>query len=290
MTYSVVGVDDETGAFGVAVASKALCVGAHVPWGRGGCGAVATQAWHDLRYGWEGIALLEQGRSAADVVASVTHDDPEAPHRQLGVVDRLGRVASYTGSLCLPWAGGICSSRCAVQGNLLAGPQVVEAMAESYEQGVGLPFAYRLVEALLAGDKAGGDRRGRQSAAVRVWSADAGSSLPFGVVTDLRVDDDERPVERLKRLLPRLWLEYGEPDPRDLVELSDALRERVAAALGTEADGAEEALELWASERNLERRVVAGYVDRTVLEALESGPETVLARVETDPPAAGWPT
>lgn len=290
MTYSIVAVDDETGTFGVAVASKALCVGAHVPWGLGGLGALATQAWHDLRYGWEGLALLEQSHSAADIVQLLTHGDDDAPHRQLGVVDRHGRCASYTGSRCLPWAGGMCSSRYAVQGNLLAGPHVVEAMADSYERGMGLPFAHRLVEALRAGDEAGGDRRGRQSAAVRLWSSIPDSDLPFGVVTDLRVDDHQCPVQRLKRLLPRLWLEYGAPDPRDLIELASPVRERVAAALGTDAEGAEEALQLWASERNLERRVVAGHVDRVVLDALESGPETVYARHEADPPATGWPT
>lgn len=290
MTYSIVAVDEETGAYGVAVASKALCVGAHVPWGRGGYGALATQAWHDLRYGWEGLALLEQGHSAADVVHSVTHGDEEAPHRQLGVVDRHGRVASYTGSRCLPWAGGMCGPRYAVQGNLLAGPHVVEAMAESFDQSAALPFAHRLVEALLMGDEAGGDRRGRQSAAVKLWSAEVDAPTPFGVVADLRVDDDERPVQRLKRLLPRLWLEYGAPDPADLIELSPPVLARVAAALGTDASGAEEALVLWASECNLERRVVEGCVDRTLLDSLESGPETVLTRAAAEPPRTGWPT
>jgi uncharacterized Ntn-hydrolase superfamily protein len=290
VTYSIVAVDKETGVYGVAVASKALCVGAHVPWGHGGHGALATQAWHDLRYGWEGLALLEQERSAADVVQSVTHGDEEAPHRQLGVVDRAGRVASYTGSRCLPWAGGMCGPRYAVQGNLLAGPHVVEAMSESFERSDGLPFAQRLVDALLAGDDTGGDRRGRQSAALKLWSADVDERTPFGVVADLRVDDAERPVERLRRLLPRLWLEYGAPDPRDLIELSAPTLARVAGVLGTDAGVAEEALALWASERNLERRVVEGHVDRTVLDSLESGPETVLARATAEPPRTGWPT
>ena len=188
MTYSVVAVDDETGAYGVAVASKALCVGAHVPWGNAGIGACATQAWHDLRYGYEGLALLEAGHSAASVVQTLTHGDPVAPNRQLGIVDRRGRVASYTGSRCLPWAGGMCGRSYAVQGNLLAGPQVVEAMSDAYEAGAGLPFTVRLVRALVAGDEAGGDRRGRQSAALKVWRA-APAGTPGDVIADLRVDD-----------------------------------------------------------------------------------------------------
>ena len=201
MTYSVVAVDDDTGAFGVAVASKALCVGAHVPWGDAEVGAVATQAWHNLRYGYEGLALLEQGLSAAHVVHTLTYGDREAPHRQLGIVDRRGRVGSYTGSRCLPWAGGMCGRSFAVQGNLLAGPQVVEAMADSYEAGAGVPFTLRLVEALVAGDEAGGDRRGRQSAALKVWQARP---------VDLRVDDAARPVHRLLELIP-LWTDDLEP-------------------------------------------------------------------------------
>ena len=151
MTYSIVAFDEATGARGVAVASKALCVGAHVPWGAAGIGALATQAWHDLRYGYEGFALLAEGRSAADIVQRLTHGDPDAPNRQLGVVDAENRLVSYTGSRCLPWAGGMCGDGFAVQGNLLAGPQVVEAMAGAYEQRRGQPFVERLVRALASG-------------------------------------------------------------------------------------------------------------------------------------------
>jgi uncharacterized Ntn-hydrolase superfamily protein len=206
MTYSIVAVDETTGQLGVAVASKALCVGAHVPWGAAGIGALATQAWHDLRYGWEGLELLEEGHSAASIVGRLTLGDPEAPHRQLGIVDASGRLASYTGSRCLPWAGGMTGRSFAVQGNLLAGPRVVEAMAEAYEAAGRTPLLERLMSGLIAGDEAGGDRRGRQSAAVRVWSEPG----ELRAAVDLRVDDDPRPVHRLASLVSKHRLEAGE--------------------------------------------------------------------------------
>src|SRR5262249_23568348 len=150
MTYSIVAIDPASGRRGVAVASKALCVGAHVRWGAPGLCALATQAFHDLRYGYEGLALARSGHSAASTVQRLTAGDPDAPQRQLGIVDGAGRVASYTGSACLPWAGGMCGNGYAVQGNILAGAVVVEAMAASYETNAGAPFLERLVGRLLA--------------------------------------------------------------------------------------------------------------------------------------------
>ena len=289
MTYSVVAVDDETGAYGVAVASKALCVGAHVPWGSAGIGACATQAWHDLRYGYEGLALLEAGNSAASVVHTLAHGDPVAPNRQLGIVDRRGRVASYTGSRCLPWAGGMCGRSYAVQGNLLAGPQVVEAMADAYEAGAGLPFTVRLVRTLVAGDEAGGDRRGRQSAALKVWRAEP-AGTPGDVTADLRVDDAPLPVHRLLELLPVYWLEHGTPVVEQAVPLSDELAARLSVKLEAPAEQVESALELWASEHNLERRVLPGRVDPVVLDVVERSERPVLAEAAAAPPTTGWPS
>ena len=197
MTFSIVAHDPGGPAWGVAVASKALCVGAHVPWGRFGSGAIATQAWHDLRYGYQGLPLLDGGLTAAEVVRELTGADPEARYRQLGVVDRDGRAASHTGPDCMRWAGGLAGDGFAAQGNLLAGPAVVRAMADAYRSSAGWPLAERLVAALAAGDAAGGDRRGRQSAALRLWSH---------APVDLRVDDGPDPVTELSRLL-RLWRE-----------------------------------------------------------------------------------
>ena len=126
MTYSIVAFDQPTTQWGVAVASKAMCVGAHVPWGAGGVGAVATQAYHDLRYGYEGLAALHDGENADGVVGRLTTGDPESVFRQLGVVDATGRAATFTGDQCTPWAGGLSGESWAVQGNILAGPHVVE--------------------------------------------------------------------------------------------------------------------------------------------------------------------
>lgn len=296
MTYSIVAADTTERLWGVAVASKAMCVGAHVPWGAANAGALATQAWHDLRYGWEGLALLQEGHSAASTVHELTHADPDAPNRQLGLVDAEGRLSSYTGSACLPWAGGMCGASYAVQGNLLAGAAVVEAMAEAYETLASLPFVPRLVHALLAGDEAGGDRRGRQSAALRVWRRDA-VRVPGGneVVADVRVDDAELPVHQLARMLPKLWLEYGLPDEEAALPLSGATRDRVrdglaALGLGTGPDeNVEAALENWANEQNLESRLLPGRIDPTVLDVLEVGPTAVLERSAAQVPARFWP-
>jgi uncharacterized Ntn-hydrolase superfamily protein len=204
MTYSIVGFDAEAAQWGVAVASKAMCVGAHVPWGAGGIGAVATQAYHDLRYGFEGLQALRDGHSADGVVATLTTDDPESVFRQLGVVDADGRSATFTGERCTPWAGGLSGDSWAVQGNILAGPHVVKAMADAYTDAEG-SFAERLLAALLAGDESGGDRRGRQSAAIKMWTAPVvrdGDRREIALF--LRVDDAELPVHDLSRLVRRV--------------------------------------------------------------------------------------
>src|SRR5439155_992439 len=250
----------------------------HVPWGRAGFGALATQAWHDLRYGWEGLALLEAGHSAASVVQKLTYGDDDAPHRQLGVVDRNNKVASYTGSRCMPWAGGMCGDGYAVQGNLLAGARTVEAMAARYEALDGKPFAYRLVQALLAGDEAGGDRRGRQSAAVKVWRAEPGHSTDVDVIADLRIDDARMPVHDLAAMATRLWLDYGAPQPNAALPLTGEHADRVAKTLGVPVVDVEPALVRWASEQNLESRLLPGKIDPTVLSVLESGVEPTLER------------
>jgi uncharacterized Ntn-hydrolase superfamily protein len=203
VTYSIVAFDAETTQWGVAVASKAMCVGAHVPWGAGGVGAVATQAYHDLRYGFEGLRALREGQTADGVVAALTTDDPESVFRQLGVVDAAGRAATFTGGRCTSWAGGLSGDSWAVQGNILAGPHVVEAIAAAYA-GAGESFAERLMTALVAGDESGGDRRGRQSAAVKVWTAPVerdGDRRDLALF--LRVDDAELPVHDLQRLVHR---------------------------------------------------------------------------------------
>jgi uncharacterized Ntn-hydrolase superfamily protein len=209
MTYSIVAFDRPTTQWGVAVASKAMCVGAHVPWGAGGVGAVATQAYHDLRYGYEGLAALRDGEDAEGVVRRLTTDDPESVFRQLGVVDAEGRATTFTGKQCTTWAGGRSGDSWAVQGNILAGPHVVDAMAQAYLAADG-SFAERLLTALLAGDESGGDRRGRQAASVKIWQVPVGADGDRRDVSlFLRVDDAELPVHDLQRLVQRV---LADPD------------------------------------------------------------------------------
>jgi uncharacterized Ntn-hydrolase superfamily protein len=204
VTYSIVAFDREGTLWGVAVASKAMCVGAHVPWGAGGVGAVATQAYHDLRYGFEGLRALRDGHSAEGVVDTLTTDDPESVFRQLGVVDAEGRAATFTGHRCTTWAGGLSGESWAAQGNILTGPHVVEAIAAAYADARGT-FAERLLTALVAGDESGGDRRGRQSAAVKIWTLPVeGDGDRRDLALFLRVDDAEFPVHDLRRLVTRV--------------------------------------------------------------------------------------
>ena len=204
MTYSIVAFDAPTSQWGVAVASKAMCVGAHVPWGAGGIGAVATQAYHDLRYGFEGLQALRAGRRADEVVAELTTDDPESMYRQLGVVDVDGVASTFTGSDCMTWAGGLAGDSWCVQGNLLAGPFVVEAMAEAYAGAVGI------VRRTAAGRAARRRRRRRRPSrstvgAVKVWAPPVVTDGDRRDVTMfLRVDDAELPVHDLQRLVAKV--------------------------------------------------------------------------------------
>lgn len=201
-TFSIVAYDPETGDLGIAVASKVLGVGCIVPWGEAGRGAIATQSAANTSYGPEGLKLLSE-KSAEEVVQLLTRGDEDRDIRQLGIVDAQGRAASFTGDKCHAWAGHIVGEHFAVQGNLLAGEKVIQDMAASYraasQQGEG-ELADWLMAALLAGDDAGGDRRGKQSAALMVYRKGAGYGGNDRYI-DLRVDDHEQPVTELARLL-----------------------------------------------------------------------------------------
>ena len=274
MTFSIVGFDPESASWGIAVASKFLAVGAMVPWGRAGAGAVATQAMANLSYGPDGLGLLAEGFVADQVVSILTEADAEHEHRQLGVVDAAGRGATWTGASCLDWAGGEAGDGYAAQGNILTGPEVVAAMVEAWHGDGDEVFPRRLVAALAAGDQAGGDRRGRQGAALRVWRAGASYGGVLDVAVDLRVDDHRTPVAELARLLDLHELYFGTPDPASLLPLEGALAAQVAASLErlgyATAGGAKlaEALERWAGTENFEERLVPGKLDPVVLEQL----------------------
>jgi uncharacterized Ntn-hydrolase superfamily protein len=270
MTFSIVAYDVESASWGVAVASKFLAVGAVVPWGRAGAGAVATQAAANLSYGPDGLELLAEGLPADEVVARLTGSDDGRDSRQVGVVDTAGRGATFTGPECMDWAGGQAGDGFAVQGNILAGPDVVQAMADAWRDRAGEPFERRLLEALTAGDRAGGDRRGRQSAALRVWRAGAAYGGVLDIAIDLRVDDHRNPVEELGRLLALHELYFGKPDPAKLLPLEGALAEEVTDLLGRLGYTAPltEALDAWAGTENFEERLVSGQLDPVVLEHL----------------------
>ena len=267
MTFSIVACDEERAYWGVAVASKFLAVGAYVPAGRAGAGALATQAFANLAYKADGLALLAEGRVATEVVAELTSPDEQRAQRQLGVVDRHGDSASYTGADCIQWAGHRIGPGYAIQGNCLAGEQVVEAAERALLAATG-SLARRLLAALEAGDAAGGDRRGRQSAALLVVKEAGGYGGGSDVLVDLRVDDHAAPVGELVRLAGLHALYFGKPER--LLPLDGDLRDEVEGhlrRLGYAGDF-EPAYEEWIGTENYEERHVPGAIDPVVLERL----------------------
>lgn len=210
-TFSIAACDVVTGEFGVAVASKFLAVGSIVPWAQAGAGAIATQAWANLSYGSEGLGLLKGGLTADQVVLKLVQADDQREHRQMGVVDRDGHGAAWTGKDCFPWAGHRTGAGYACQGNLLAGEDVITSMADTFERSTG-PLPERLVQALEAGQAQGGDSRGQQSAALYV-AKDKGSYGGYlDRYIDLRVDDHATPTAELRRLLELHRLYFGATD------------------------------------------------------------------------------
>ncbi len=199
-TFSIVALDREAGEVGVAVASRSLAVGSIVPWARCGVGGVATQSWSNAAYGPEGLRLLAEGLSAEQVVSRLVEADEYRDRRQLGVVDATGRSFAWTGRKCMPWAGHRPGDGYTCQGNLLTGPDVIDAMAQTFESTSG-PLPERLLAALEAGQGRGGDNRGQQAAALLV-AIERGA---FGGIVDryinLRVDDMAAPIVELRRLL-----------------------------------------------------------------------------------------
>ena len=279
-TFSIVARDPVTGDLGVAVESRFLAVGAVVPWVRAGVGAIATQAWANVDYGPRGLALLAEGKSAREVVETLTGEDEGRARRQLGVVDAQGHAASYTGPECNDWAGGVEGDGFCCQGNILTGPEVVAAMAAAYRESDGT-FANRLLSALEAGQAAGGDSRGQQSAAIFVAREGGGYGGGNDRYIDLRVDDHPRPIAELRRLV-MLHRVYFRKDEADLLPLDSALRGEIRgqlAALGECAPEAgeaevEAALARFAGRENLEERLLHdpadARIDRRVLEFLRA--------------------
>src|SRR5438477_9335298 len=255
-TYSIAACDLDASQWGVATQSKFLAVGAVVPWAEPHAGAIATQAYADPRYGSQGLGLLREGLSAEEVVERLTAADEGRDQRQLGIVDREGRSASFTGSECLDWAGGRTGTCYAAQGNILVSAETVDAIAETFEGSNGA-LAERLLDCLDAAQAAGGDRRGQQSAALLVVEKDGGYAGLSDEVVDLRVDEHERPLEELRRIYVMHQAIFGRTPSTEWLDvdeqLAEELRERLAK-LGFEGE-LEPAFTTWAGQENLEERV-----------------------------------
>ena len=266
MTFSIVARSSDGLAWGVAVASKFLAVGAVVPAARATVGAIATQSYANVKYRPDGLRMLADGKSAQQTLNALLAADEGRDQRQAGIVDASGRAATFTGPACHDWAGGVAGNGAAVQGNILAGPQVVDAMHQSWlTSDPDAPLARRLLAALQAGDDAGGDRRGRESASLLVVTAGGGYGGGNDVLIDLRVDDHTSPCVELERLLDLHHVYFEPPAAEALVPMADVAADldRWLAALGYPD------LDAWLGVENFEMRVVDGKIDRYVLNVLE---------------------
>jgi uncharacterized Ntn-hydrolase superfamily protein len=214
-TFSIVAADPRTGELGIAVQSRFLAVGAVVPWAKAGIGAIATQSRANTTYGPEGLKLLAGGMAPEDTVKRLTAADPEQEIRQVGIVAADGRAATFTGASCLEWAGGRTGPNYAVQGNILAGEAVVTAMAESFEKSAtdAKDLGQRLLDALAAGQSAGGDKRGMQSAALLIVREGWGYAGLNDRYRDLRVDDHTDPIAELQRIYELHRRLFPQPGP-----------------------------------------------------------------------------
>jgi len=274
MTFSIVACDLEETAWGVAVASKFPAVGAVVPWVQAEAGAVATQSFANTSYGPRGLALMGTGFSAQETLERLLEDDPDKELRQVGLVDAKGGSATFSGGSCFAWAGGLSGKGYAIQGNILANDRVIPAMEEGFLYTSGnLPT--RLHAALLAGDRAGGDKRGRQSAAIYVAKPKAGYGGFVDRWLDYRVDDHEDPVPRLGELLEMHELYFGKSPEGERVQFKENTLQQMTRIL-TQAGylknekGFAEAFSEFIGNENFEERAdpQAQWIDGPVLEYL----------------------
>ncbi|WP_236860140.1 DUF1028 domain-containing protein [Candidatus Formimonas warabiya] len=277
MTFSIVGFDPESGELGVAVASKFLAVGAFVPFARAGVGAVATQSLTNSDYGLLGLELLASGGTPEEVLRQILKNDPDFAVRQVGMVNAQGKSATFTGEKCFTWAGGIAGPNFACQGNILVGEETIKAMVDCFQAEKG-HLAQRLLHALLAGDRAGGDRRGRQSAAILVVKEKAGYGGHDRAV-DLRIDDHRDPIPALIGLYQLHKLYFEPPRPEDILRIDAILRRTLENHLRDLAYLQEgpvsdekfyEALNSFQLMENFDERILEnGYIDVQVVNYLE---------------------
>lgn len=270
LTFSIVGADPRNGELGVAVQSKFLAVGALVPWAEAGVGAVATQAFVDATIGPRGLELLRQGVEPSECVGLLTQEDDLREQRQFGLVRADGRAASFTGSECFDHASSSVGDGYAAQGNILAGPAVVEGLVAGFHHDPSEPLAVRLMRALDAAQAAGGDSRGQQSAALLVVRPGGGYGGNHDRMVDLRVDDHAAPIAELRRLYELHRFFFERPDPDAAVVVDDALRGELRSLLTRSGfaapDDAELPLFAYLAAENLEERWVgADRIDPVVL-------------------------
>jgi len=265
-TYSICACDLDAGQWGVATQSKFLAVGSIVPWAAPQVGAIATQAYANPRYGPRGLTLLGEGLSADEVVERLTAEDDGRAIRQLGVVDGQGRGATFTGAECMAWAGGRAGDGYAAQGNILVSGETIDALAVTFASTAGTPLVTRLLDCLDAADAAGGDSRGRQSAALLVVERDGGYAGLSDTLVDLRVDDHEDPLGELRRLHTIHDDLFGQTPRERWISVDDALRAELDELL---AQTGHATLAGWAGVENLEERVDGeDEIDPIVLERL----------------------
>jgi uncharacterized Ntn-hydrolase superfamily protein len=281
MTFSIVGRDRQTGELGIAVQSKFLAVGAVVPWAKAGVGAIATQSWANTSFGTRGLELLASGLSAEETLSQLLSDDEGRASRQVGIVAARGKPVSYTGSDCYRWAGGVVGEDYACQGNILVGEETVQAMARTFEQTPGV-LCDRLVTALAAGQAAGGDSRGQQSAALLVVREKGGYGGFNDRFIDLRVDDSPQPIQELQRILQLHKLYLFPPNPEDILPIDQNIARQLQQLLtvtgdyqgsinGIYDDVTRDAFRKFIGRENLEERWFEdARVDRVVLDFMHN--------------------
>ena len=278
-TFSIVARDPATNDLGIATASKFLAVGGVVPFAEAGVGVVATQSYANTSYGPRTLAALKQHIPLEFIHQAFSATDTEHAQRQYGLMDAVGNSLTFTGEACHPWAGGKHGEGYAAQGNLLTGPEVVDALVDTFTESQAA-FPERLLAALAAGDAAGGDKRGRQSAALLVVRVEGGYGGFNDRYIDLRIDDHDDPVGELRRLLSLQRLYFERPSEANVLELSPPISDRLRRVLVASGyldgsaeswgDAEEGALRSLAGVENLEERMLEpGKVDRVVLEYLE---------------------
>lgn len=226
MTFSIAGYDPKEKEWGIAVQSKFLGVGAVVPFAKAGVGAVATQSYANTAYGPQALELMSDGKSAQEVLDMITRDDKDKEMRQVGLIDAKGNAATFTGTYCYDWAGGVTGEHFAAQGNILVTEETVQAMASTFTETKG-SLAHRLVSALYAGQLAGGDSRGQQSAALLVVKEAGGYGGYNDRYIDLRVDDHPEPIKELIRIYGLQQLYFAKSRPENVVAIEGKVKEEL---------------------------------------------------------------